>query len=109
MRAEAAFPIFFIAWGCVCLAVWMFYWKGSLEAKRRWHPRIVIGAGVLFLGFIAISMPVALTLAVPSVALITFLNLKFIRFCPACGVTLVQNPPWSAPRFCSKCGASLQQ
>lgn len=109
MKPEAAFPIFFFLWIPLCLAVWSFYWKGSLEAKRRWHPRIIFGVAVVFLGFIATVMPFALPMAVPAVAVISFLNFKNIKFCPACGRTLMQNPPWAAINFCPKCGADLRQ
>jgi hypothetical protein len=108
MRPEAAFPPFFVIWAALCLVVWTFYWKGGLAAKRRWHPRIVVGSALLFLGFIALVMPFALVLAVPAVAAISFLNLKMTKFCGACEATLFQNPPWATVRFCSKCGTSLE-
>ena len=108
MKDQGPPLIFFATWAVLCVAVWSFYWKGTLAAKRRWHPRIIIGVGVVFLGFIAITMPPALVMAVPSVILISILNLKMTKFCGACAATLVQNPPWTKMRFCPKCGTSLQ-
>ena len=108
MRPEAALPPFFVIWAALCLVVWTFYWKGSLDAKRRWHPRIVFGSAILFLGFVALMTPSALVLAVPAVAAISVLNFKMTKFCAACGATQIQNPPWITIRFCSKCGASLE-
>lgn len=107
MKPEDGFPVFFVLWIVLCIVVWTFYWKGSLDTKRRWHPRILIGTALLFLAFVATTMPFALPLAVPAVAGITFLNFKMIKFCSACEATLVRNPPWSVMRFCIKCGAAL--
>ena len=109
MKPDAAFPVFFFLWILLCVAVWTFYWKGSLEAKRRWHPRIAVGIPVLFLGLIAIAAPFGLAMAIPAVAVISLINLKSTRFCPACGRTLFQSSPWSAMNFCPKCGASLRE
>lgn len=110
MKPDAAFPIFlFFLWIPLCLAVWTFYWKGGLEAKRRWHPRIVFSSAVLFLGVVALVMPFALVMAAPAVAGISWLNLKMTKFCPSCGRTLVQNPPWVTLNFCAKCGTDLRQ
>ena len=102
-------PIFFVLWIPLCLVVWTFYWKGNLEAKRRWHPPIVFGMAAVFRGFVASVTPYALAVVVPAVAAISFLNLKLTKFCRACGRTLIQNPPWATINFCPKCGVSLRQ
>jgi predicted RNA-binding Zn-ribbon protein involved in translation (DUF1610 family) len=108
MSSHGLPAIFFIVWTVLCVAGWSFFWKGSLAAKRRWHGPIQVGAAVLFLAFVAaIAPPKVLAIFAPAVAAITFLNLKFTKFCPACGSMLMRNPPWVPLRFCPKCGENL--
>jgi hypothetical protein len=80
-----------------------------LAAKRRWHPRIVFGLGALFVLLMWLMEPPThvFFFVLAAVLLISFLNWKFTRFCPACAKTLVQNPPWSKMMYCTKCGARL--
>ena len=84
-------------------------------AKRRWMPRGVILVGVLFVFFVTTltvlesrswSSLGILVIVVPPLVLISYLNIKFTKFCDKCGATLYNY--WFAPmRFCSKCGAEL--
>jgi hypothetical protein len=107
MHASKIFPIFVAVWVLIAIATSLLHLRGSLETKRRWHPRITVAVGVLFLAFVASVAPArALYLVVPAVALITYLNLKVIRFCSACGATLRQ-AGFRAPVHCSRCGAKL--
>ena len=69
----------------------------------------MFGSALAFLGFVATLTPPALVIAVPGVLLISLLNWKMTKFCPSCGRTLVQNPPWVPINFCPRCGVSLQQ
>jgi hypothetical protein len=48
-----------------------------------------------------------LVLAVPAVAIISYMNIRMTRFCESCGRTLHRQPLFSKPRFCSHCGAAL--
>jgi hypothetical protein len=85
-------------------------------AKRRWMPRGVVFVGVLFVLFsttLAVlesrswSALGILIVLVPAVVLISYLNIKFTKFCDKCDATLY-NHNWFVPmRFCSKCGANL--
>src|SRR2546428_304086 len=99
MIATEIFPIFFVTWVVLGIGTALFYWRAGLAAKRRWHPWLIFGGGGLFIFFVAIMTRVhtlrVLLLVVPVVTLISFLNWKFTKFCPACGKTLTQNPPWS--------------
>ncbi|HWA75439.1 MAG TPA: hypothetical protein VG937_24045 [Polyangiaceae bacterium] len=83
--------------------------KGSFDTKRRWHPRLVVGGGLVFVGFSLSVMPFAPVrlLVIPVVALFAWLNLRFTKFCAACGATQYNRTPWSPMRFCSKCGGPL--
>jgi hypothetical protein len=98
-------------WMLLAAANAIFYWKGSLAAKRRWHPRIAIAAGVLFAGFVALVFPEPrmLVLFLPAIALICFLNLKLIKFCGSCGATIMSNMALRPARFCQRCGAPLER
>lgn len=94
-------------WLLLGIAGLLFDRRGSYEAKRRWHPRFVVGAAILFLGFTWFAMPPVRIVALPAVALITWMNLRFTKFCPACAATQYNRVPWTPMRFCSKCGAAL--
>ncbi len=121
LTAEALAGIVFACF----LATWIvlgiggfiaFYLRRDVAFKRRWFPRYVILAGVLFVFFSTTFMVLdsrslqtlwMLVFVVPMVVLITYLNLKFTRFCEKCGAT-VFDYNWISPmRFCSKCGAEL--
>src|SRR5688500_17544777 len=89
----------------------------NAAAKRRWMPRGVILAGVLFV-FCSAALAVLesrswsslgiLIFVIPAIILISYLNIKFTEFCDKCGATLYSYN-WLAPmRFCSKCGAELE-
>lgn len=84
--------------------------------KRRWFSRFMILGSVLFVLFattmmvlqsrsaagLAILVPV-----VPMVILISWLNIRFTKFCDKCGATLHDYNWFSPMTFCSKCGAEL--
>jgi hypothetical protein len=91
----SAFAIFTATWVALGIGIAVFYWKAGFEAKRRWHPWLLAGAGALFVGFVhpMFREPRILLFVVPVVILIQFLNYKFTRFCARCDATLMQNPP----------------
>src|SRR5689334_17025616 len=107
MRPEQLFPIFMGVWLALLVVVSLFYWKGSLATKRRFHPLVVIGAALIFLGFITMIMPAStFVVIVPVVALTSFLNYKVTKFCDSCGATTVR-VPGAKPAPCRKCGATV--
>lgn len=87
----------------------IFYRKASYETKKFWHPIFVIGTGVIFLAFTEFvtggKLPVVFVIGI---ALITYLNLRSARFCPRCGKTL-PGRVFAKDKFCSKCGAGLDE
>jgi len=111
-NADQVFPIFFGVWVVLGLfsAGFFFLSKNASLKRKVWAP-FSIFTGLLFVGFIwAMGFPAqVLYVAVPAVALITFLNLRAVRFCGSCGATLMSQNPLSRPAFCSKCGAKLEQ
>jgi hypothetical protein len=107
MRPELVFPIFMGVWVTLLVGVALFYWKGSLATKRRFHPFVVAGAALIFLGFITLIMPAStFVVIVPVVALMSFLNYKITKFCGSCGATTVR-VPGTKPAPCRKCGAAI--
>jgi hypothetical protein len=98
--------IFFGCWILLCIGGWIFDRRASYETKKSLHPFIVIGMGIIFAGFVEwvsggkIPWPF-----LGIIALITFLNIRNIRFCPRCGAT--QHSGFNRPKFCLRCGADL--
>jgi hypothetical protein len=107
MRPELLFPVFIGVWIVLLVLVSLFYLKGSLAAKRRFHPFVVGGAALLFLGFITLLMPAStFVVIVPIVALMSFLNYKITKFCESCGATTIRVPGTPAVA-CRKCGSQV--
>jgi len=110
------FPIFFAIWVLLAIGGYFFLdYKKNAEFKRRWHPRFVIFAGLLFICFVFILTSLnprksnslgEMFFAVPFVILIIFLNIRMTKFCSKCGKTIYSRS-FSIPKFCSNCGASL--
>ena len=107
MNFEALFPFFFAVWIALGIGTSIFYLRAGFETKRRWHPRIVIGVGILFLAFALTTKPdlKMLLFAGPAIALITILNWKRTKFCPQCGRTAYAQ--FRPNYFCQTCGAAL--
>jgi hypothetical protein len=103
-----AFTVFFFFWILFGIATWVFYSKASYETKKSAHPWMMIGGGLVFLLFAEFSSSWKLPVIFPLfLVLIVFLNIRNIRFCPRCGAT--QQSGLSRPKFCSKCGADLNE
>jgi len=104
------FWIFMGVWVVLGAAsLWFFTRSKDASLKRRVHIWGMIGAGVLFAGFTLLMSgePWVLLFVLPAVALISFLNIRLTKFCRSCGATLY-NFNWFAPmRYCSRCGARL--
>lgn len=112
-QAERVFPIFMGVW--IVLGIFstaFFFLNNDAALKRKVHPPFVIGVSILFLGFVVLmGTPRNVffyCIFVPAIVLITFMNLRNTKFCNTCGKTLINQNPFVRPRFCSKCGASLE-
>jgi hypothetical protein len=103
--------MFFIVWVPLGIANACFF-LGSKNAKlkRFVFPWVVIGAGLLFTGFIAVVAWrwEVLALMVPAVLLISYLNIRNTKFCDSCGATLFNHSWFRKMSYCSRCGASLE-
>jgi hypothetical protein len=109
---DQVFPVFFGLWAVLgVFSAGFFFLSRNAQLKRKvWRPFVVI-TSVLFVAFVwAMGVPSQfMVIAIPAVALITFLNLHTVQFCNSCGATIMSQNPLSKPAFCSKCGAPLKQ
>ena len=73
--------------------------------KRRLFPALVTAATLLlvFYGLDSSSSPAAIALIVP----LMLFNLWVIRFCDACGATVLPQGSWKRPTWCHNCGHKL--
>lgn len=103
------FIVFFVCWISLGIALAVFDHTASYRAKKFWHPYITIGTGVIFLTFVEfMAHGQAPILFILVIGLITFLNLRNVRFCPKCNKT-ARGRVWSRDKFCAKCGANLDE
>jgi hypothetical protein len=95
----------------------LFYLGGNAEFKRKWFPRYVILGGILFLGFTTAMMARMMNVAeligmwlfmVPTICLISWLNIRMTKFCDGCGKTISNQNWFSRIRFCPNCGSGLE-
>jgi hypothetical protein len=103
-------------WIGLAIAGFVISRRMSVAAKRRWAPRWMILIGTLFV-FFSTALTVLeshtfsslgiLVIVVPAVVLISYLNIKFTRFCDKCGDTQYDYDWFLLQRFCSKCVAEL--
>lgn len=108
-NADKIFPVFFGTWVVLgILSFYLFFIRDDYGFKVKYF-KFVILVGILFLGFVtAMGIPLQVfIIMVPSVALITLLNIKFTRFCKDCGKTIINNVPFAKIEFCPKCGSKL--
>ncbi len=79
------FWIFMAVWISLGVTSWWFFARSrNIGLKRRVHRWVAVGAGVLFTGFVLVMTgePWILLFVVPGVALISFVNIRFTKFCP---------------------------
>ena len=107
----------FAAWIALMIGGFVIFMvRRDAAFKRTWYPRYVILLGVLFVVFVATIMVLSarslralapLAIVAPMAALMTYLNIKFTRFCDHCGATLRGENASADLRFCPGCGAEL--
>ncbi|HEY4081017.1 MAG TPA: hypothetical protein VGM81_09990 [Burkholderiaceae bacterium] len=109
-QAPQGFPAFFVIWAILAIGFSAFFYLNPNAAlKRKVWPFAVIAAGLIFIAFVWTSgIPhEGLLFMAPVVALITWINIRTMKFCDACGKTARAQNPFTPPKFCSKCGAPL--
>jgi hypothetical protein len=110
MKAQdAPFLIFFVIMGAICAVdACYFVFNKNAAQKRKVLPYSIIGIAVLLLGFVVFVMPTTIAFALPGIMFVSYVNFRMIRFCDACGTTLFRQNPYTPPRYCSKCGAKME-
>jgi len=104
------FWVFVAVWAALGVTGWWFFSRSrDLDLKRRVLRWGAIAVGVLFTGFVLVMTgePWVLWIVAPTVALISFLSIRFTKFCPSCGATLYNYNWFVAMRYCSRCGTRL--
>lgn len=111
MTEGQRFFVFFGVWVLLGIGSAALLWFGSLEFKRTWYPRLIVIAGVLFVGFVYWLVPVkqVLVVVIPAATLITLLNLKISKFCPQCGAFFQEFGFFFRSNYCRKCGHELSK
>ena len=104
------FPIFMGTWVVLgIISFFVFFISKNAAQKRKLFRPFAIGVGVLFCVFVFLmdAHVQVFLFMVPAVTLITVINLRVTKFCDSCGRTIINNPPWSSPKYCSHCGSEL--
>lgn len=108
---KRVFLVFFVCWVILGITSFLFFYiNRNASLKRRIFPFFLVGVGLVFTAFIAYMThgdPRAISMTLPAIALITFLNFRTTRFCDACGRTLIRQPLFTRPGFCPHCGDRL--
>jgi len=102
--------LFIAVWALLFVGGLIFSRTASPAAKQKWQTPMAVCGGLTFLGFATWigGRSSFLFLALP-VAAIVWLNSRTIRYCRRCGA-MARNPYiYPLPKFCQKCGASLDE
>jgi hypothetical protein len=106
---ETRFIVFITGWMVISCGMFAFYtFCRNATIKRTVHPWVMTFAGSLFVvavWWITESAYVAL-IVVALTPIIMWCNIKFIRFCGACGNTLTIPWIWRI-NFCPICGTRM--
>ncbi len=102
------FAIFMVCWVVLGIGVGIFYKRATYATKKSAHPFLVIGFGVVFLGFTEWLMRWNVPwFFIVALIVITFLNIRNTQFCSGCNATIYPRG-FTRPLFCSKCGVALK-
>jgi len=89
---------------------WLFHKNRDAAFKRRWWPWFIIMGDLLVLGIVwrmHLPMPVY-GIMIPSVLAVTMANLRNVKFCNACGRTILMKSTSSGQiAYCPYCGTRL--
>lgn len=101
-----------IVWVILALISFLFFqFSRNAAMKRAVRLPLIIVVGIVFAAFLYYQVgrqqPEILYIAIPAIILISFLNVRMVRFCDSCGKTIYQQFLFSRPRYCPYCGAKL--
>jgi hypothetical protein len=93
----------------VAAGIYLFYVSKDVRFKRRYLPRYIVLIGALCIySTVRAGFPLEMMyFIVPAVALVTFLNIRALKFCDSCGRTIVNRTVFTETEYCPKCGAKL--
>ncbi len=109
-QAPQGFPAFLVIWAVLAIGFSAFLYLSSNAAlKRKVWPFATLAASLIFIAFVWTSgIPhEGLLFVIPMVTFITWINIRTMKFCDACGKTVQTRNPFSPPKFCPQCGAPL--
>ncbi len=110
---DRAFLVFCTAWIIWGASTHFFLYRNRPVAFRRvWHMRVALISAAAFLGFLFYIVHVGfpakvLTVFVPALFLMTFLNIRNTRFCDACGKQTFSMKLFQRPQRCRRCQVSF--
>lgn len=110
-NTDKIFPFFIGTWIALgILLFYLFFIKNDYDFKVKYFKYFVILTGLLFIGFnFLMKAPLQVfIIMIPMIILISFLNIKYTRFCKNCGKTIIDILPFSKIKYCTKCGKELQ-
>lgn len=86
-----------------------FIFGRDAAAKRRFWPLYSLGSGAMFLWitWYVGALRNAAAILIPAVAVITWLNIRAIKFCDECGKMFKRGLLGGGPASCPKCGTEL--
>jgi hypothetical protein len=100
--------VFLGTWIALGIGGWIFMRRASPALKQKIWPISTIVVGLLFLFFVYLLDGIkSVTFAAIPIALITFLNLKTVKFCSNCGALNRSHTIFPIPKYCQKCGVTL--
>ncbi len=101
--------ILIVTWVLACaLGTLFFIFNKNAKLKRKVWPVVAIGVGIAFIAmgyFMGILS--RLPLMVPMVIIITFFNIRSMKFCDNCGKTISHKALFSKLEYCPKCGSKM--
>jgi hypothetical protein len=107
---KAVQHVFVGTWIILIVGSLIFYRVASPALKQKMQPRLAIGVGLAFLVFIYLLQGIkGLSFAAIPVALIMYLNVKIVKYCPKCGAPNRNPYMFPVPKYCGKCGTALDE
>lgn len=113
MNQDKIFSIFMTTWIVLgAIGFLLFGVHKNAAFKRKVWPIWILFSGGLFIFFLLLIFPkdyTVLGVAIPASSIITYLNLKTVRFCDSCGATVFSRKLITSMKSCPKCGAPLDE
>lgn len=111
MDLQNLFQLFFGIWiilGIISFVI--FVASKNAQLKRMLWPHFIIITALLLIGFAVLLgfRGNTLFVMIPVVVLVSYMNIRAVRFCDACGKTVFSQNPLQKPKYCSDCGAKLK-